>query len=238
MNVLNNFPKFTKIQALAEDRHGGKSALMEKMPKVPDPQTLAKVPDHRWLSGMTKRIFQAGFNWDLIEQKWPAFEEAFEGFEPGRWSMMSDGDLDRLLADTRIVRNGAKMSSVQVNANLLCDLAKAHGSAAKAIADWPSEDFVGLLSMLQKRGSRLGGTTAQWVLRGMGKDGFVLTKDVTTALIRDGVVAKSPSSQRDLKAVQHAFNTWRAQSDLPLTHISRILACSVPSGSNPLHVPL
>ncbi|MEL7098734.1 MAG: DNA-3-methyladenine glycosylase I [Pseudomonadota bacterium] len=238
MNVLNNPRQFTEIQAIAEDRHGGASSLMAKMPELPTPQALAEIPDHRWLSGMTKRIFQAGFNWDLIEQKWPAFEDAFEGFEPERWRMMSDGDLDRLLADTRIVRNGAKISTVQANAELLCDLAKSHGSAARAIADWPSDDFVGLLNMLQKRGSRLGGTTAQWFLRGIGKDGFVLTKDVAAALIREKIVTKVPTSQRDFKAVQNAFNQWRAESGLPLAHISRILACSVPSAPNPRHIPL
>lgn len=235
MTILNNLRSFAEIQTLAEDRHGGGLALMEKLPVVKDARALADIPDDRWLSEMTKRIFQAGFNWNLIEQKWAAFEGAFEGFDPGRWRLMSDEDSDRLLADTRVVRNGAKIASVQINAALLCDLAEAHGSAAKAIADWPSEDFVSLLRMLQTRGSRLGGATAQWVLRGMGKDGFVLTNDVTAALIREGVVAKSPSSQRDLKAVQGAFNTWRAQSDLPLTHISRILACTVPSAQNPNH---
>jgi len=238
MVVLEKLTSFDLIQAVAETRHGGRKALSAKMPVLPETETLAQISDHRWLSDMTKRVFQAGFNWDLINQKWPAFEEAFEGFEPSRWRMMSDDDLDRLLADERIVRNGAKIASVQGNAALLCDLAHNHGSASKAIADWPADDFVGLLTLLQKRGARLGGATAQWVLRGMGKDGFVLTKDVTTALIREGVVNKAPKSQRDLAAVQAAFNVWRKQSGLPLVHISRTLACSVDSVPNPNHTPL
>lgn len=238
MSVLNKLAPFPEIDALARDRHGGAAALAAKMPDLPDAETLAQIPDHRWLSNMTKRVFQAGFNWDLIEQKWPDFEDAFDGFEPCRWRMMSDDDVARLLSNTKIVRNGAKITSVQVNAALLCDLAEEHGSASRAIADWPAEDFVGLLTMLQKRGSRLGGATAQWLLRGMGKDGFVLTKDVSNALIREGVVDKPATSQRDLKAVQAAFNAWREQSGLPLAHISRTLACTVDSAPNDTHSPL
>jgi len=238
MDVPKSLRPFAAIRTMAEERHGGAQALSSKMPSLPEPAVLAKVPDHRWLSEVTKRVFQAGFNWDVIERKWAVFEDAFEGFEPERWRMMSDEDIDRLLADARIVRNGAKIASVQVNAALLCELAAEHGSGSKAIADWPTEDFVGLLTLLQKRGARLGGATAQWVLRGMGKDGFVLTRDVADALIREGVVSKTPTSQRDLKAVQAAFNTWREQSGLPLSHISRTLACSTDSVRNPAHSPL
>ena len=47
------------------------------------------------------------------------------------------------------------------------------------------------------------------------------------ALIREGVVAKEPTSKKDLAAVQAAFNTWREQSKRPVREISRILALSV-----------
>ena len=238
MVILNNLTPFTTIEALAQDHHGGAAGLAEKMPDLKDKESLARIPDHRWLSDMTKRVFQAGFNWTVIEKKWPDFEDAFEGFEPRRWRMMSDEDTDRLLSDARIVRNGAKIASVQVNATLLCQLADRHGSASRAVSDWPTEDFVGLLTMLQTRGSRLGGATAQWLLRSMGKDGFVLTKDVTEALIREGVVDKPPTSQRDLKAVQVAFNIWRDQTGKPLAHISRTLACTVAITPNHTHSPL
>ena len=99
--------------------------------------------------------------------------------------------------------------------------------AAKAFANWPTEDFIGLLALLKKRASRLGGTSGQYFLRAMGVDGFVLSRDVVGALIREGVVEKEPTSQRDLARVQEAFNHWRGESDRPLTHISRTLACSI-----------
>lgn len=229
---------FASIRERAEARKGGSDALDALLPILATPADLASVPDDRWLSDMTKRVFQAGFNWDLIERKWPAFEDAFEGFGPARWAMMSPDDEERLLSDSRIVRNGAKIRSVQANAAFLTDLAAEHGSAARAIAAWPATDFVGLLALLKSRGSRLGGATGQWLLRGMGVDGFVLTRDVTAALIREGIVDRPPTSKRDLAAVQAAMNDWRAETGLPLTHLSKILAFSVESEPNPNHSPL
>ena len=218
---------FASIKKIAEQRNGGAKALEALMPPVKTPRALARISDDRWLAQMTKGVFQAGFNWSVIEKKWDGFEEAFEGFDPNRWAHMSDDDMDRLLKDTRIVRNAQKINSVPGNAQMLVDLAKEHGSAAKAFANWPNEDFIGLLEYIKKHGSRLGGTTGQYLFRIMGKDAFVISRDVTAALIRAGVVDKAPTSKRALAAVQQAFNDWHEESGAPLSHISRTLSLSI-----------
>ncbi len=218
---------FQAIMDLAVKNKGGEAAVEERLPELKTAAELAKIGDDRWLSMMTRCIFQAGFSWKVIENKWPGFEEAFEGFEPRRWKMMSDEDLDRLVQDTRVVRNAQKLSSVRDNAQFLCDLADEHGSAAKFFAEWPVNDMVGLMDLMKKRGSRLGGNTGQVVLRFMGKDGFMLSKDVVAALIREGVIDKPPTSKKGLQAAQDAFNRWHAETGRPYAHISRILAMSV-----------
>mgnify|MGYP001549814815 CR=1 FL=1 len=43
------------------------------------------------------------------EAMWPSFEEAFDGFSPNRWAMMSDEDLEGLVSDKRVFRNGQKL---------------------------------------------------------------------------------------------------------------------------------
>ena len=221
------FRSFDAIYADAVAHKGDGAAVEGRLPKISTPEELAAIPDDRWLAGMTKAIFQAGFSWQVIDRKWPDMEVAFEGFDPARWALMSDQDLDRLLADRRVVRNATKLRSVGANAVFLRALAVERGTAAAVFADWPGEDFIGLLALLKQRGSRLGGSTAQYFLRQMGRDGFVLSNDVTKALIRDGIVDKAPSSKRDLEAVQAAFNAWHAESGRPLAHISRVLALSV-----------
>ncbi len=218
---------FERIWARAAARKGGDAALEAELPAVKSPAELRAIPDDRWLAGMSKRIFQAGFVWKVIEGKWEGFEAAFEGFDPARLAALSEGDIGRLLTDSRIVRNGQKILAVRHNAAFVSELAREHGSAGAFFAGWPDADFVGLLEVLKARGSRLGGFTGQAFLRYMGRDAFVLSGDVTAALAAAGVIRGKAASKRDMAAVQEAFNAWREESGRPLAHISKTLACSV-----------
>jgi len=218
---------FANLYQHAARRKGGEAALEQLLPAPLSGAELATIPDDRWLAMMSKCIFNAGFNWQVVEKKWPGFEEAFAGFNPTRWKFMSDADFETLLQDTRIIRHARKILSLRDNATFLCDLAAEHGSAAGFFAAWPDEDYVGLLRLLKKRGSRLGGNTGQYFLRFMGKDSFILSRDVVAALKREGVISADPTSKRDLQRVQQAFNQWHAESGRPLTHISKVLAFTV-----------
>jgi len=218
---------FQSLFEHAAKRKGGPEALEALLPIPLSSEALTKIPDDRWLAMMSRCIFQAGFSWKVIDKKWPEFEEAFAGFNPQRWREMSDDDFDALLKDRRIVRNATKILTVRDNATFLCDLAEEHGSAAKFFAEWPTEDYVELLILMKKRGSRLGGNSAQYFLRFMGKDSFITSQDVVTALIREGVISSTPKSQRDLRATQQAFNQWQQESGRSLTQISKVLAFTI-----------
>ena len=218
---------FEDLFEMAAARKGGAAAFEATLPVVDDADTLAKIPDDRWLSMFSRGIFQTGLNWKVVENKWPGIEDALWQFDIGRCAMMSDEDLDALLSDTRVIRHAAKLLSVRDNAIFLRDLAQEHGSAAKFFAEWPVDDFIGLLQLMKKRGSRLGGSTGAYALRRLGKDSFMLGGDVVKALIREGVVDRNPTSQRDQKAVQVAFNQWREASGRTMAQISRTLACTV-----------
>ncbi len=218
---------FQAIFELAAERHGGASAIEERLSTPRSAADIAATPDDRWLSAMTQCIFQAGFNWRVIEAKWPGFEEAFEGFDLKRWAAMDDADLDALLKDTRVVRNGAKLAAVGPNARYLLGLSEAHGSAGRYFAVWKPEDYIRNLTALRKGGERLGGMTGQMFLRRMGVDTPAFSKDMTAALVREGVVDKALTSAKALAAVQTALDAWREESGRPLTQISQVLALSV-----------
>lgn len=218
---------FDEILDIAADRKGGRGAVLGAIDAPRTADEIAAIPDDRWLAEMTRSVFQAGFNWSVIEKKWDGFEAAFHGFDVGRCAMMSEDWFDALLRDTRIVRNGAKIRSVQQNAVFVQEVSAGAGGFGRRIADWPTEDFAGLLGWLGGNGSRLGGTSGQYLMRKMGKDSFILSRDVVARLVAEGVIDKPPSSKRAMAAVQEAFNTWAAQSGKPLTVISRVLAQSI-----------
>ena len=219
---------FKTIRARAEKRKGGAKGLEKLLPSNPDMKTVAELSDDRMLSEMTKRVFSAGFAWSVIETKWPGFEKAFLAFKPARLSFQPDDFWDGLLSDTRIVRNGAKIQSVRENAAFVQDIAREHGSFGKFLAKWPSSDQIGLLDLLAKRGSRLGGNTGQMFLRFVGWDGFVTSQDVVSCLRDAGLdIAAGVKSKGDLAKVQAQFNVWAAETGLPYVHLSRICAMSV-----------
>lgn len=217
---------FDQVFAIAADRHGGPDALDAALPRPQPDASLTALPDDRWLSVMTRCIFQAGFNWKVIEAKWDGFETAFNGFDVAHCAFMSDATFDALLTDTRIVRNGAKIATVRDNAAFLLAL-RDEGGAGDVLGGWPSRDFIGLLEMLKLRGARLGGMTGQYAMRFAGRDGFILSRDVTARLIAEGVIDKPAASKSAMRAVQAAFNDWADQSGRSLTEISRVLAMSV-----------
>ena len=223
---------FAEILDMAADHHGGRQALEDILVSQPYGPPLsdnpARLPDDRWLSAFTRFVFSAGFNWKVIANKWDGFEEAFSGFDTGRCAMMSDEDLDALLKDKRIVLNGAKILSVRDNAVFLREIAKEHGKpAGQVFATWPVTDYMSLLDLLKKRGSRLGGTTAQYALRFIGMPSLVLSKDVVAALVREGIVEREPSGKAARAKVQEAVNIWMEQGGRGLTEVSKVLALSV-----------
>lgn len=218
--------RFDELWNLAVARKG-EAAVLENLQYPRPVAEVAGMPDERFLALMTKCIFQSGFNWKVVEAMWPGFEAAFDGFDIGRCAMLHDEDFGRLVSDTRIVRHGPKIRAVQENAVFLSDIAREHGSAGAFFAGWPTDNYIGLLDLLQTKGSRLGGNTGQYFLRFAGIDSFIMSRSVVNRLIAEGIVAKAPTSAKDKAAVQAAFNTWRDQSGRSLTEISRVLALSI-----------
>ena len=77
------------------------------------------VPSHddRFLFEMlTLEGAQAGLSWTTILRKREGYRAAFAGFDVGRVARFSARDVDRLLKDTSIVRNRAKIEATVGNA--------------------------------------------------------------------------------------------------------------------------
>ena len=169
--------RFDEIFAIAAERKGGAAVLENMLAQTASraPAEIAALPDDRLLAEMTRRIFYAGFSSKVIDAKWDAFEAAFDGFDAHACAFMTEERFDTLMQDRGIVRNGAKIRAVQINAQFILDLNSEHGTASRFFADWPDSDYVGLLEVLKKRASHLGGDAAGRFLRAIGKPAFILS---------------------------------------------------------------
>lgn len=220
---------FAPIHDRAARRKGGENAMAALMPRIAGPGELEARGDDRYLSEMTRCVFKAGFVWRVIENKWPDFESAFQGFVPLYWQQVPPEVLEELAKDERIVRNMQKIRTVPENARMIVDASREHGSFGAFLSQWPSDDQAGLLQWLKRHGSRLGGASAQYFLRRVGWDGFILSPDVVTVLEREGLVDASPGSKKRLTQAQEAFNRWHRETGLPYSHLSRIVSFSIDS---------
>ena len=66
--------------------------------------------------------FQSGLSWLIILRKRENFRRAFHRFDVERVARYTKRDIDRLMADTGIVRNRAKVEATIANARAVVDL--------------------------------------------------------------------------------------------------------------------
>lgn len=91
------------------------------------PERVPPRDDNGYLEQLTRAIFQAGFSWAVIRQKWPGFVSAFDGFDVDAVAAYAVPDVERLLADAGIVRNGRKIQATIANARQIQRLRDQHG---------------------------------------------------------------------------------------------------------------
>jgi 3-methyladenine DNA glycosylase Tag len=219
---------FYDIQQRAAKRKGGKAALAAIVHKPLTSKQLMKINDDEWLEEFTRKIFQSGFYWSVINKKWPGFREVFWDFSIKKLLMMPPEMLEEKSSDERIVRNYNKVKTVPINAAMIHFAAKDEGkSFHQLVAEWPTDDIIGLWAWLKKHGARLGGNTGPYALRAMGKDTFLLSRDVEAYLRANEIIDGGIQSKKSLKATQEFFNKMQQESGLTLQEISQTIAYSV-----------
>ena len=84
--------------------------------------------DQELFERLALESFQAGLSWSTILNKRDAFRAAFRGFDPTRVAAFGAADKARLMADTGIVRNAAKIDATIGNAHALRAIQAGFGS--------------------------------------------------------------------------------------------------------------
>ena len=99
-------------------------------------------------SGLLERVclegFQAGLSWATILRKRPALREAFAGFDAAAVAAFGDGDVARLMADRRIIRNERKIHSAINNARATLRLRERGGLPRLVWSHQPEETIAPL----------------------------------------------------------------------------------------------
>jgi DNA-3-methyladenine glycosylase I len=115
-----------------------------------------------YLESMSRAVFNAGISWKVIEAKWPSLRQAFEGFDVQKIAAFTPLDVERLMTDTRVIRNRKKLDAIVANAGELILTEREFGSIANYFASFP--DTEALIKDLHRRFAFLGESTARYFL--------------------------------------------------------------------------
>ncbi|GAA5135404.1 DNA-3-methyladenine glycosylase I [Thalassotalea piscium] len=213
-----------KIYARAADRKGSEQALKILLGDGGNDHKLTELTDDRFLAEFTKKVFQSGFVWRVVENKWPGFEQAFFNFNIEKVLMMPEEMLEQKASDPQIIRNYNKVKTIKANAMMIFDEQQNSHSFAEFISAWPSNNIIELWAYLKKNGQRLGGNTGPYALRALGKDTFILSRDVEAYFRAHDIISGGIQTKSSLAAIQKSFNQWQQSCDLSLSQLSRLIA--------------
>ena len=217
-------------------RKGSAKQVEALLDKPRTKRQLKKIPDSVYLAEMSKKVFQSGFVWRVVENKWHNFEELFWDFDIDKLMMMPDDMLERKAQDKKIIRNHKKIWSIRENAFFIDSVRKHYNTSfAEFIADWPIDDITGLWLYLKKNGTRLGGNIGPYALRSLGKDTFLLSRDVEGFLREHKVIETGVNTKSALNNTQRFFNDLQQESGRSLMELSRLVSYSY--GDNYIGVP-
>jgi len=126
--------------------------------------------DAGYFEKITQAVFQAGFSWQVIRNKWPGFEQAFADFDIDSVAAFTEEDVERLLEDKGIVRNGRKIEATIKNARVCQDLVAEYGSFQNFLRTMDGQEYAKREKMLCKQFKFMGPMGAYFFYWSVGED--------------------------------------------------------------------
>ena len=123
-----------------------------------------------YLEKITQAVFQAGFSWQVIRNKWPGFQQAFHQFDVGEVAAFTPVDVERLLEDKGIVRNGRKIEATIKNARIFQELIASHGSFQAYLRTMDGQPYAQRSKQLCKQFKFMGPMGAYFFFWSVGED--------------------------------------------------------------------
>ena len=126
--------------------------------------------DEAYFENMSRVIFQAGLNWNVIDKKWPTTKKAFAEFSIAKVACFIDKDAQRLLKDEGIVRNKSKVCALIQNATEFQNIKKQYGSFQAYLDSLDkSKNYAFVVKELTKRFKHMGPSSASLFLYTVGE---------------------------------------------------------------------
>ena len=126
--------------------------------------------DEVYFENMCRVIFQAGLNWQVIDNKWSSIKKAFMNFKIGKIACFTETDLNRLMKDPGIIRNKGKIKAIIQNAQNFKAIEKQYGSFQKYLDSLDkSDNYANVIKDLVNKFKWLGPPSASLFLYTVGE---------------------------------------------------------------------
>lgn len=120
-----------------------------------------------YLAVMSRAALEPGLNWSVVESKWPGIVDAFDEFDVLRVAAYTPVDVDRLMADPRVIRNRRKIEAIVHNAGEMLALEASGGGFRAYLRSFGTYET--LVKDLKKRFKFLGDSGAYHFLYSVGE---------------------------------------------------------------------
>jgi DNA-3-methyladenine glycosylase I len=124
--------------------------------------------DNELFGRLVLEINQAGLKWEIILRKEKAFRMAFSGWDIEKVAAFKEKDIERLLADSGIIRNRRKINAAILNAKVILDLQKEYGSFNKWLETNHPKTLEEWVSLFRKTFTFTGGEIVNEFLSSIG----------------------------------------------------------------------
>ena len=120
-----------------------------------------------YLETMSRTVFQTGISWKVVDGKWDGIRAAMDGFDPVKVAAYTGADIDRLMGDSRLIRNRRKLEGIILNARKMLELDAAPGGFRRYLRS--QGDFAATAATLHRDFRFMGETGSYFFLWVVGE---------------------------------------------------------------------
>jgi len=137
--------------------------------KVVPPKEKPK-DDRGYFEVLSKAVFNAGFSYQVVRNKWEDIKEIFHDFEPETLSNWTVDEISDALESPKIIRNSKKVIAIVSNAKVFLDIVSKHTSFENYLKSFHDKSYEQKQEILSKQFKWLGPTGAHFFLWSIGED--------------------------------------------------------------------